>query len=183
MNRVLLGGLSAVVLVLGACGRGGTVSEEAATPPAETEITETEVAETTPEASPPETPAAEEGDEEMAAAIAMGSFVSGEHPTQGTARIVEENGQRFVELGEDFSTDEGPDLFVILHRSNDVIGTTEAPAHSIQEGDYVNIAPLESVSGMQRYAIPADINVADYQSVAIWCRQFNATFGAASLAN
>ncbi|MEB3356249.1 MAG: DM13 domain-containing protein [Synechococcales bacterium] len=181
MNRLLLGSLSAVVLFLGACGGGGTVSEDAAAPPAETQ---TEVAESTPETTAPETPATEaSGSEVAAAAISMGSFVSGEHPTQGTASVIEENGQRFVELGEDFNTDEGPDLYVILHRSNDVIGTTEAPAHSIQEGDYVTLAPLESVSGTQRYEIPADVNIADYQSVAIWCQQFNATFGAAALAN
>ncbi|MBF2072531.1 MAG: DM13 domain-containing protein [Synechococcales cyanobacterium C42_A2020_086] len=113
--------------------------------------------------------------------VASGSFVSGEHPTQGSVRILEENGQRYIELGNDFQTNRGPDLFVILHRSPDVIGTTVAPTHSINEGEYVTIAPLESVNGQQRYPIPIEVNLADYQSVAIWCRQFNATFGAASL--
>ncbi|NEO27058.1 MAG: DM13 domain-containing protein [Kamptonema sp. SIO4C4] len=108
-------------------------------------------------------------------------FVDGEHPTQGQVTLVQEGEQYFLEFAEDFQTDAGPDLFVVLHTSDDVIGTTDPPAHGIEEGDYATIAPLEAVTGTQRYPIPADVNVADYQSVAIWCRQFNATFGAAAL--
>lgn len=110
-----------------------------------------------------------------------GTFVAGEHPTTGTVRIVEENGQQYVELGEDFQTDSGPDLVVILHQSNDVIGGSAPPAYGIEEGSYVTLAPLQAVNGIQRYGIPATVELADYGSVAIWCRQFNATFGAASL--
>jgi hypothetical protein len=111
-----------------------------------------------------------------------GSFVSGEHPTQGTARLVMRNGQAFIELGEDFETSElGPDLVVILHRSDDVIGSTRPPAFPINEGDYVVLAPLRQFSGAQTYAIPASVNLDDYQSAGIWCRKFNAMFGAAAL--
>ena len=112
--------------------------------------------------------------------IKSGSFQAGEHPTAGTVRLIKENGQHYLEFDGDFQSDRGPDLFVVLHRSNDVIGTTEAPTHSLAEGDYLTIAPLEAVSGTQRYAIPEAVDLSEYQSVAIWCRQFNATFGAAS---
>lgn len=118
---------------------------------------------------------------QLSAAVKSGIFVAGEHPTTGTVRLVSENGQRYLEFGTDFRTDSGPDLVVILHRSHDVIGTTTSPAHSINEGDYVTLAPLQKTNGTQRYAIPTSINLEDYQSVAIWCRQFNATFGAAML--
>ena len=113
--------------------------------------------------------------------IKSGSFQAGEHPTTGTVRLIRENGQHYLEFDNDFQSDRGPDLFVVLHRSNDVIGTTEAPTHSIAEGDYLTIAPLQSVRGTQRYVIPEAVDLSEYQSVAIWCRQFNATFGAASL--
>ncbi|MGF1482457.1 MAG: DM13 domain-containing protein [Cyanophyceae cyanobacterium] len=116
-----------------------------------------------------------------ATVLREGTFQDGEHPTSGTVRLVQENEQPYLEFGSDFQTDSGPDLFVILHRSNDVIGNTSPPAHSIAEGDYVTIAPLETVNGTQRYAIPEGVNLDEYQSVAVWCRQFNATFGAASL--
>ncbi len=134
-------------------------------------------------ATPAEAPASDSASTRSAeeTLIAMGQFVDGEHPTRGTAQVVTENGLSYVELGEDFQTDRGPDLFVILHRSDDVIGTTQPPAHAIQEADYLSLAPLQATTGEQRYAIPATVNLADFQSVAIWCRRFNATFGAASL--
>jgi type 1 glutamine amidotransferase len=115
------------------------------------------------------------------AAVKSGIFVAGEHPTTGTVRLVSENGQRYLEFGADFRTDSGPDLVVILHRSDNVIGTTNPPAYSINEGDYVTLAPLQKTNGTQRYAIPEGVNLENYQSVAVWCRQFNATFGAAML--
>ncbi|MEB3280646.1 MAG: DM13 domain-containing protein [Lyngbya sp.] len=114
--------------------------------------------------------------------VSSGTFVSGEHETKGTARIINENGKRFLELGNDFSTfNMGPDLVVILHRSEDVIGSTEPPAYPLNEGDYVILAPLKEFSGTQRYEIPDNINLQDYPSAGIWCRRFNATFGAARL--
>ncbi len=112
----------------------------------------------------------------------MGSLMSGEHPTQGTVRLLTEGNQSWIELGADFATSElGPDLVVILHRSADVLGSTQPPAYPISEGEYVVLAPLQAFQGAQRYAIPAEINLADYQSAGIWCRRFNALFGAATL--
>ncbi|NMF58130.1 DM13 domain-containing protein [Pseudanabaena yagii] len=114
--------------------------------------------------------------------LRTGNFVNGEHPTSGKANLVYENGTYFVELDQTFQTsDKGPDLFVILHRSPDVLKTTKPPYFAIAEGDYIVVAPLKSFNGKQRYAVPKDIQPDQYQSIAIWCRQFNATFGAASL--
>jgi hypothetical protein len=114
--------------------------------------------------------------------LSSGTFVDGEHPTKGTVRIVNQDGKRILELAQDFKTStSGPDLVVILHRSDNVIGSTTPPAYPIQEGDYVLLAPLREYSGAQRYQIPANINLDDFKSAAIWCRRFNATFGAATL--
>jgi Electron transfer DM13 len=114
--------------------------------------------------------------------VSTGSFASGEHPTQGTARIIAQNGKLFLELGQGFKTSsQGPDLVVILHRSSNVLGSTKPPAYPLKAGDYVFLAPLQKFSGAQRYAIPTTVNVAAYKSAAIWCRKFNATFGAAKL--
>jgi uncharacterized protein YcfL len=113
--------------------------------------------------------------------VKSGDFASGEHPTQGTVQIIQQDNQTLVEFGETFQTSQGPDLFVILHRSPDVIGSTTPPDYPIAEGDYVLLAPLAATSGTQRYAVPGEVNLSDYASVAIWCRQFNATFGAAAL--
>ena len=119
---------------------------------------------------------------ELATVVKSGRFEAGEHPTSGIVQLVQENGNFILELDESFQTSSsGPDLVVILHRSNDVLGGTVPPAYPIEEEDYVILAPLQEFSGSQRYTIPADINVEDYQSAAIWCRRFNATFGAAVL--
>ncbi|MBD2500564.1 DM13 domain-containing protein [Anabaena azotica] len=116
--------------------------------------------------------------------IKSGTFVSGEHTTQGTVRITQKEGRSFIELDQSFKTStSGPDLVVVLHRSDNVIGSTKPPAYSLKKGDYIVIAPLKKYIGTQNYLIPNNINLAVYKSVAIWCRQFNATFGAASLSN
>ena len=114
--------------------------------------------------------------------VRSGSFVSGEHPTQGTARVVLRGQRRFLDLDPAFSTStSGPDLVVVFHRSEDVIGSSQPPAFPINDGDYAVLAPLQDYSGAQSYAIPDAINLDDYASVAIWCRRLNATFGAAAL--
>ncbi len=135
---------------------------------------------TTPIVESNENDQSDESNLEKKSNIKVGSFVSGEHPTLGTVRLVSEKEQTFIELDSDFKTSEmGPDLVVILHRSSDVIGSTNPPAYPIQEGDYVIVAPLRQFSGTQRYVVPEEINVTEYKSIAIWCRKFNATFGAA----
>ncbi|MEO1003169.1 MAG: DM13 domain-containing protein [Cyanobacteria bacterium J06638_7] len=111
-----------------------------------------------------------------------GAFVDGEHPTTGTARLLQQDGSTTLELDEAFSTSSsGPDLVVALHRSADVIGSTTPPAFPINEGDYVVLARLQSTSGAQSYAVPPEIQTDEFESAVIWCRRFNATFGAARL--
>jgi hypothetical protein len=125
-------------------------------------------------------PGAEVAEPAPEAITKSGTFVPGEALTEGMVQIVTENGERYLELDESFKTsDQGPDLFVILHRSDDVLATTEPPAYPLQGGDYVLLGPLEEFTGAQRYLIPEEVNLDDYKSAAIWCRQFNATFGVA----
>lgn len=104
-----------------------------------------------------------------------GSFKAAEHPTQGKVSIVTEKGKRFLEFDQTFKSDSGPDLYVILHRSD------APPQYGIKQKDYVSIARLQKTSGTQRYNIPDNVNLADFRSVAVWCRKFNATFGYAPL--
>ncbi len=108
--------------------------------------------------------------------VAIGDFVTADrsHPTTGKARIVNQNGQLYLEFDPNFATANGPEVKVILHRSNQV------PV-KINEPDYITLAPLESFNGYQRYLIPADVNINEFESVAIWCRRFNVTFGYVTL--
>ena len=111
----------------------------------------------------------------LAQATESNNFVSvGRKTTNGQIRIINENGQKYIEFDQSFVTDNGPDLKVILHRNQSV-------SSRIRESEYIEIAPLQSFSGSQRYLIPEEVDLSQYSSVAIWCRQFNVTFGYAEL--
>lgn len=112
-------------------------------------------------------------------ALATGTFVAAEQPTAGTAQIVVgEDGTRYLEFSPQFSTSEqGPDLHVLLDPA-----ATPPQGYSMEtSGRHFNLGALQSYSGAQRYPIPDVVNLADYQSVVIWCRMANATFGYAAL--
>lgn len=129
-------------------------------------------------------PLAQSAQSPNSTAIKSGTFVSGEHTTQGKVRITTKNGKSFLELEKSFKTSEsGPDLVVILHRSGNVINSTKPPSYPLKKGDYIVLAPLQKYSGAQTYSIPQNINLGDYKSAAIWCRKFNATFGAANFSS
>ncbi len=104
-----------------------------------------------------------------------GKFQAGEQPTQGKVTIITEKGNRFLAFDQSFKTNKGPDLYVILYRSE------KPPISGIKEKDYVSVARLQKISGTQRYALPNNVKLEEFKSVAIWCHKFNATFGYASL--
>ncbi len=105
-----------------------------------------------------------------------GNFVKAEKETTGTARIIMDNGHRYLELDNAFSTsNQGPDLHVLL----DPASTPNA--NYSHQGSVINLGRLKSYQGTQRYPIPDAINLDNYKSVAIWCRMANATFGYATL--
>lgn len=108
--------------------------------------------------------------------LANGSFVTveQEHPTLGNARIIEENGFRYLEFTQDFTTAMGPEVQVILYRNGSI------PV-KIKEEDYINLAPLKNFEGAQRYQLPQNLDLSEFKSVGIWCRKFNVTFGYATL--
>jgi hypothetical protein len=112
----------------------------------------------------------------QSAAIKSGSFMAGEKPTTGMARIVTEGGHNYLELDAAFSTsDQGPDLHVLLD-------TTDKPPQMYENmSSYVNLGKLKSYTGTQRYPLPDAINPSQFKSVVIWCRMANATFGYAPL--
>lgn len=112
----------------------------------------------------------------VAEAGVSSQFVTAEkdHPTEGTLKIIKEDGKQYIEFGDDFKTVEGPDIEIILHKNNTV------PVN-IEEEDYITIAPIQNLEGAQRYEVPEEIDLSDYSSIAVWCQQFNVTFGYAPL--
>ncbi len=146
--------LSIVALITVGCGNVESRSQQPETSPAVETVAET--------------PAA-------GSVQSSGAFIDAEHPTKGNASIITENGKKYIQFDNQFKSDNGPDLFVILHKDD------KLPITGIKEADYVSIAPLKSTNGVQKYEIPENVDVSNFKSVAIWCREFNATFGYAVL--
>ena len=78
------------------------------------------------------------------------------------------------EFSKGFTTARGPKVRVVLHRNSTV------PVN-LNERNYVTLANLQRFDGAQRYEIPANFDLDDFKSVAIWCEEFNVTFGFARL--
>lgn len=107
--------------------------------------------------------------------LATGGFVSLDHATAGTARVLElADGRRFVRL-EGFETENGPDLFVYLSAN-----PAGGPEGAFDDA-YHDLGRLQGNIGDQNYEIPADLDLAAFASVVIWCDRFDSAFGAADL--
>jgi hypothetical protein len=108
--------------------------------------------------------------------LASGAFVSQEHTTSGTARVLEQNGVRLLRL-EGFSTSDGPDVHVWLTDA-----TAGGEWGKYDDGRAVKLGKIKATDGNQNYTIPADVTLDGLRSVVIWCDRFNVAFGSAELA-
>jgi hypothetical protein len=109
--------------------------------------------------------------------LATGTFVSREHETVGTARVVQlPDGRVFVRL-EGFETSNGPALYVYLSE-NPAEGTESA-----FDDQFVDLGALRGNVGDQNYEVPGGVDATTFTSVVIWCDRFDAAFGAADLAS
>lgn len=88
------------------------------------------------------------------------------------------DGSRTLRL-EDLDTSNGPDLRVWL--SDAPVKEGVAGWSVFDDGKHVSLGRLKGNKGDQNYGIPADVNLADYRSVTIWCDRFDVSFGAAAL--
>ncbi|WP_329383256.1 DM13 domain-containing protein [Streptomyces sp. NBC_01351] len=111
--------------------------------------------------------------------IAQGTLISHEHTTTGTVKLVRlADGSHTLRL-ENLDTSNGPDLRVWL--TDAPVKEGEAGWSVFDDGKYVSLGKLKGNKGDQNYEIPADVNLADYSSVTIWCDRFDVSFGAAAL--
>jgi hypothetical protein len=107
--------------------------------------------------------------------LAAGEFVTQEHETRGTARVLSSGGTRILRL-EGFSTSDGPDLHIWLSDA-----TAGGEWGKYDDGRYVRLGAMKATDGNQNYAIPADADLAGLRSVVVWCDRFNVAFGSAPL--
>lgn len=107
--------------------------------------------------------------------LAEGPFQRLEHPTSGTAKVVQLSDGSLVLRFEDLDTSNGPDLRVYL---------SEVPASDdwyAYGEDFIDLGRLKGNRGDQNYAIPKDTDLSRYKSAVIWCRRFTVGFGVAPL--
>ncbi|GIE30416.1 hypothetical protein Ait01nite_034610 [Actinoplanes italicus] len=114
-----------------------------------------------------------------AVVIAEGKFVTHEHDTSGTARMVRNpDGSHQLEL-VGLDTSDGPDLRVWL--SDQKVREGVAGWRVFDDGEYAELGKLKGNHGDQVYRLGADVDPATFRSVSIWCKRFAVSFGAATL--
>src|SRR5215204_2216058 len=110
--------------------------------------------------------------------LASGEFHSGAHETKGTATVFQlANGKKTLRL-TDFATSNGPDVHVYLVAANDAKDND-----SVTKAGFVDIGTLKGNIGDQNYELPANVDLAQYRAVTIWCKRFSVNFGTAPLMN
>lgn len=92
------------------------------------------------------------------------------HFGSGGARLVENADGSLTLSLEDFSVQNGPDLFVYV--SPDPDGWTP---------DAVNLGDLKATDGTFSYEIPAEVSADDIASAVVWCKAFGVLFASATL--
>ena len=100
------------------------------------------------------------------------------HSTSGRATIYRRGeGKEFLRL-TDFNTSNGPDVHVLLARSDD-----PARGQKVVKGelDAVELGALKGNQGDQSYDLPPTADLQKYQAVVIYCERFHAVFGVAQL--
>jgi len=107
-----------------------------------------------------------------AATLSNGEWMGADdfHFGSGDARIVESDDGTLSLVLEDFSVQNGPDLFVYV--SPDADGWVP---------EAVNLGELKATDGTFSYEIPPEVSAEDIASAVVWCRAFSVLFATATL--
>ncbi|MCJ8325115.1 MAG: DM13 domain-containing protein [Rhizobiales bacterium] len=109
--------------------------------------------------------------------VKQGEFKNADSSHQGSGKveIVTINGQTIM-LFENFKVTNGPDLYVWL-----VADENPKNSAAVKNSKTLEVAILRGNIGNQNYTLPGGINLNDYGSVVIWCKQFGVLFASANL--
>jgi len=126
----------------------------------------------------PPPPAADQlADAERSALVATGTFIHANpndpvHYGKGSVSVYEHT----VFLEPDFEVGPGPAFHVYL-----VSRMSLRSSSDLKDVKFVDLGGLRAFKGSQRYSVPADVNLKDYQSVIIWCERFGVLISPADL--
>jgi hypothetical protein len=96
---------------------------------------------------------------------ARGSFTAVDHPGAGSVVVLTDGTQSFARFEDDFATDNGPDLYVIVTAG----------------GREIELGKLKGNVGAQNYELPAGIDLSTIERISVWCKRFASTFTTAEL--
>jgi hypothetical protein len=98
------------------------------------------------------------------------------HKGIGTATLYQLPDGRHILRFEGFTVTNGPDLFVYL--SGHAAPRSSGELHAIADFE---VARLKGNVGDQNYELPAELDLAQFQSVVIYCKRFTTVFSTATL--
>lgn len=108
--------------------------------------------------------------------ISMGAFHSVSHESMGTATVYRyADGNRVLRF-TDFHTSNGPEVHVYL-----VAAADAQDNRTVTDAGFVDLGSIKGNVGDQNYTLPADIDLAKYRAVTIWCKRFGVNFATAPL--
>jgi hypothetical protein len=87
----------------------------------------------------------------------------------GSAELISSNGQLTLNFGSDFSSSNGPGLYVYL-----------SPVNSVTSNS-VELGELISTTGAQSYSVQSGYSLSDFSYVIIHCKPFSVSFGSAEI--
>lgn len=108
--------------------------------------------------------------------LASGTFHGVAHASVGRAAIYRLPGGTRVLRFTGFETSNGPDVQIYLGVAPDA-----SDNDTVTKAGFYNLGAMKGNVGDQNYDIPADLDLAKYNSVTIWCRRFGVNFGTAPL--
>ncbi len=88
------------------------------------------------------------------------------HTGSGTARVVTVGDAAYIRFEEDFTVNNGPDLYVGLGKNGSYIKGSE-------------LGKLKGTIGSQNYKLPDNIRPTDVEEVWVWCKAFSVPFAKA----
>ena len=81
-----------------------------------------------------------------------------------------------VRLEPDFEVGPGPKYKVLLHTATGIRKSDDVTA-----APFVDLGSLRAFKGSQNYSMPANVTLAEYRSVVIWCEAFGVLISPAEL--
>jgi hypothetical protein len=109
--------------------------------------------------------------------LASGDFHTVLHDTSGNAAVYQlADGTRVLHF-TNFKTSNGPDVHVYLVAAEDA-----KDSDSVKQAGFIDLGSIKGNIGDQNYTLGADVDLAKYRAVSVWCKRFSANFGTAPLA-